>query len=123
MRQLFALLYDILIITSICILLTFPVVIFIYHGQAIPSKNAAYTGYLVCIIFTYFIGLAKLTSQTIGMKAWRLTYEFDNRKHLVLKLFMRYMLFLPMTILYPCQRQHKEQLLKKLCGICVRKQS
>lgn len=116
MRTLFAIVYDGIIVVSLMILLSFPVVI-MNHGQAVLPGNKLYLFYLLTILFSYIWLMAKLCGQTIGMKAWRLCYQHSGTNSLWLGLLIRYCLFIPITIASLGQEPKREKLLERLSGI------
>lgn len=116
MRTIFAIFYDGLIILSLLILLSFPIVI-INHGQAVPPGDKRYLSFILIVILSYFWFMVKLGAQTIGMKAWKMHYEFTRTKHLWLSLLIRFFLFLPVSIMCLFRANKRETLLKKYSGI------
>ncbi|WP_367607481.1 hypothetical protein [Legionella sp. W05-934-2] len=116
MRTLLATFYDGLIILSFMILLSFPIIVF-NHGQAVPPGDKRYVAFLLTVAFCYLWGMTKLSGQTLGMKAWRMHYQFCNAKRLWIRLLIRYFLFLPVSLFCLFNAQKRENQLKKYCGI------
>lgn len=70
-RRCFALLYDWLLIFSICIAAT-SVAVFFARGEAISAKNLFFKLYLLIVIAGYYIWFWLHGGQTTGMRAWKI---------------------------------------------------
>src|SRR6185369_17794887 len=78
-RRLAALIYDSFVLFALLILATTIALIFT-KGHAIKPHNPVYTIYLLCIWFAFFGWFWVHAGQTLGMLAWSLRIEDEQRQ-------------------------------------------
>ena len=72
MRRLAAGVYDAVLILALLIVLSLPVVIWVYDGEAVPTGEPLYQLGVLATISAFFIGFWLRGGQTLGMQAWKI---------------------------------------------------
>ena len=93
-RRLFAIIYDLILLSATLIIATFPVIAF-NGGQAV-APHPLFISYLCMIIILFYGGFWRYGGQTLGMKAWHIYLLSTNTSPLN---WPRILLRLMMTVL------------------------
>lgn len=79
MRRLGAIFYDSLLVLALMFLVTIPFIAF-RGGEAVDPETPAYQLTILGVAYLFFIGFWCRSGSTLGMLAWGLRVEMDDRR-------------------------------------------